>query len=117
MEQLEYLTGGGITHGFDTRTTATGALRVAGDVRTGRGLAAPRGRGPARGLPLGRPGAAREVRDAAHRAGLLLETAGVGDEVVEPLPPLTVTDGRTEPGLAVLDEAVAAVAGVRGTAA
>ncbi|CAL9412094.1 Diaminobutyrate--2-oxoglutarate transaminase [Streptomyces sp. enrichment culture] len=81
------------------------------------GLPAPRGRGPAWGLPLDHPGAAREVCDAAHRAGLLLETAGLQDEVVRLLPPLTVTDGRMERGLVVLDEAVAAVAGARGTAA
>ncbi|MFC8494130.1 hypothetical protein ACFUJU_25740 [Streptomyces sp. NPDC057235] len=51
--------------------------------------------------------------DAAYRAGLLLETAGLQEEVVKLLPPLTVTDGQLERGLAVLDEAVAAVAGVR----
>jgi hypothetical protein len=38
---------------------------------------ASRRHGPASGLPCGRPGAAREVRDAVHpQAGLLLETAG-----------------------------------------
>ncbi|WP_333772578.1 aspartate aminotransferase family protein [Streptomyces sp. IBSBF 3136] len=78
------------------------------------GLAAPRGRGLAWGLPLDeRPGAAQEVCDAAFRAGLLLETAGLKGEVVKLLPPLTVTDGQLERGLAVLDEAVAAVARVR----
>ncbi|MET9953856.1 aspartate aminotransferase family protein [Streptomyces sp. NPDC006339] len=74
------------------------------------GLSAPRGRGLAWGLVLDRPGAAREVCDAAYRAGLLLETAGLQDEVVKLLPPLTVTDGQMERGLAVLDEAVATVA-------
>ncbi|MFG2717897.1 aminotransferase class III-fold pyridoxal phosphate-dependent enzyme [Streptomyces sp. NPDC048416] len=77
------------------------------------GLAAPRGRGLAWGLPLDRPGAAREVCDAAYRAGLLLETAGLQEEVVKLLPPLTVTDSQVERGLALLDHAVAAVAGVR----
>ncbi|MEU6811671.1 aspartate aminotransferase family protein [Streptomyces sp. NPDC046831] len=73
------------------------------------GLAAPRGRGLAWGLPLDRPGAAREVCDAAYRAGLLLETAGLEEEVVKLLPPLTVTDGQLERGLAILNEAVAEV--------
>ncbi|MEU5256803.1 aspartate aminotransferase family protein [Streptomyces longwoodensis] len=78
------------------------------------GLAAPRGRGLAWALPLDRPGAAQEICDAAYRAGLLVETAGLAGEVVKLLPPLTVTDGQLERGLAVLDEAVAAVAGARG---
>lgn len=77
------------------------------------GLAGPRGRGLAWGLPMDRPGAAREVCDAAYRAGLLLETAGPQDEVVKLLPPLTVAEGQLEQGLAILDEAVAAVSGTR----
>lgn len=77
------------------------------------GLAAPRGRGLAWGLPFDRPGAAREVCDAAYRAGLLLETAGAQHDVVKLLPPLTVTDAQLEQGRAILDEAVTAVAGVR----
>lgn len=81
------------------------------------GLAAPRGRGLAWGLPLDRPGAAQGVCDTAYRAGMLVETAGLKDEVVKLLPPLTVTDGQLERGLAVLDEAVDTVVGVRGPAA
>ncbi|MFD3534193.1 aminotransferase class III-fold pyridoxal phosphate-dependent enzyme [Streptomyces sp. NPDC058664] len=71
------------------------------------GLSAPRGRGLAWGFPMDRPGAARDVCDAAFRAGLLLETAGPQDEVVELLPPLSVAEGQLEQGLEILDEAVA----------
>ncbi|WP_432087365.1 aspartate aminotransferase family protein [Streptomyces sp. bgisy095] len=97
------------------RTTALGVRVHRSLTATARrhGLAGPRGRGLAWGLPFDRPGAAREVCDAAYRAGLLLETAGAQDEVVKLLPPLTVTDGQVEHGLEVLDEAVASVVGVR----
>lgn len=71
------------------RTTALGERVHTSPTRTARptgrpphGPAAPRGRGPARGLPLDRPGAARQVCDTAYRAGLLLTTAGRRDEAV-----------------------------------
>ncbi|MFF8830841.1 aspartate aminotransferase family protein [Streptomyces sp. NPDC015131] len=100
---------------LQARTTALGERVGRALARTARrhGLGAPRGRGLVWGLPFDRPGAAREVCDAAFRAGLLLETAGPGDEVVKLLPPLTVADGQVERGLAILDEAVAAVVGER----
>ncbi|WP_256107733.1 aspartate aminotransferase family protein [Streptomyces sp. ODS05-4] len=83
------------------------------DTAQRHGLRGPRGRGLAWGLPMDRPGAARDVCDTAFRAGLLLETAGPQDEVVKLLPPLTVAEDQLAQGLAILDEAVAAVAGDR----
>ncbi|MFJ4030966.1 aminotransferase class III-fold pyridoxal phosphate-dependent enzyme [Streptomyces griseoluteus] len=80
--------------------------------RRADGLRGPCGRGLAWGLSMDRPGAAREVCDAAFRAGLLLETAGPQEEVAKLLPPLTVAVDHLEQGLAILDEAVA-VAGAR----
>ncbi|MEU5282088.1 aminotransferase class III-fold pyridoxal phosphate-dependent enzyme [Streptomyces asoensis] len=104
---------------LEARTEVLGerVRRALTDTARRHRLAAPRGRGLVWGLPLKRPGAARAVCDAAYRAGLLLETAGLRDEVVKLLPPLTVTEGQLERGLSVLDESVAAVVGVRNPAA
>ncbi|MEU5137552.1 aspartate aminotransferase family protein [Streptomyces californicus] len=81
------------------------------------GLPAPRGRGLAWGLPVNHPGGAREVCDAAYRAGLLLETAGPNDDVVKLLPPLTVTERQLEHGLSILDDALTGAAKMRELAA
>nr|WP_268245689.1 aminotransferase class III-fold pyridoxal phosphate-dependent enzyme [Streptomyces ruber] len=100
---------------LEARTAALGE-RVGGTLaRTAHryGLPAPRGLGLAWALPFDRPGAAREVCDAAYRSGLLLETAGPYDEVAKLLPPLTVTDEQLTHGLDTLDAAVASVAGAR----
>ncbi|MGY5060833.1 Helicase associated domain protein [Streptomyces sp. 900105755] len=101
------------------RTTKLGerAGRALAETARRYGLPAPRLRGLAWGLPFDRPGAAREVCDAAYRAGLLLETAGPRDEVVKLLPPLTVADGQLAQGLGILGEAVASVVGHRALAA
>ncbi|MFD8845647.1 aminotransferase class III-fold pyridoxal phosphate-dependent enzyme, partial [Streptomyces pseudogriseolus] len=104
---------------LQARTTASG--EKVGRALTGLaqryGLPAPRGRGPACGLPFDRPGAAREVWRAAYRAGLLVETAGPQDEVVKILPPLTIGYEQSEKGLGILDEAIASTAGRRAVAA
>jgi diaminobutyrate-2-oxoglutarate transaminase len=52
---------------------------------------------------------ARKVSFAAFERGLLVETAGPGDEVVKLLPPLTVTDAEVDRGLELLTDAVHAV--------
>ncbi|WP_411104866.1 diaminobutyrate--2-oxoglutarate transaminase [Streptomyces sp. cmx-4-9] len=100
---------------LEARTAALGRQVERALTQTARryGLNAPRGRGLAWGLPFDRPGAAREVCDAAYRNGLLLETAGPQDDVVKLLPPLTVAQGQLDRGLAVLDGAVAAMVGIR----
>ncbi|CAL9328445.1 hypothetical protein [Streptomyces sp. enrichment culture] len=103
----------------ENRTTALGERVRRAPTETARrpGPAAPRGRGPAESLPFDRPGAAREVCDAAHRDGLLLKTAGPHDEAAKVLPPLTVADEHRKRGLGMLDEAVAPVVGRRTLAA
>ncbi|WP_369181855.1 diaminobutyrate--2-oxoglutarate transaminase [Streptomyces mutabilis] len=104
---------------LEDRTMALGERvgRALADTARRYGLPAPRGRGLAWGLPFGRPGAAREVCDAAYRGGLLVETAGPNDEVAKVLPPLTVADGQLERGLGILDESVASTVGRRTLAA
>jgi diaminobutyrate-2-oxoglutarate transaminase len=52
---------------------------------------------------------ARKVAFAAFERGLLVETAGPGDEVIKLLPPLTVTDAEVDRGLELLTDAVHAV--------
>ncbi|MEV2216159.1 aspartate aminotransferase family protein [Streptomyces sp. NPDC050997] len=104
---------------LEARTIALGdrVAHALADTARRHGLPAPRGRGLAWGLPFDRPGAAREVCDAAYRGGLLVETAGAHDEVAKVLLPLTVADEQLEQGLGVLDESVASVAGRRTLAA
>ncbi|MEU9028634.1 aminotransferase class III-fold pyridoxal phosphate-dependent enzyme [Streptomyces sp. NPDC048383] len=93
----------------EARTTALGGQvgHAFAETACRHGLPAPRGCGLARGLPFIRPGTAREVCDAAFRNGLLLETAGVHDQVVKLRPPLTAAAGQLERGLKLIDRAVA----------
>ncbi|WP_440899348.1 diaminobutyrate--2-oxoglutarate transaminase [Actinosynnema sp.] len=84
-----------------------GALAVAHP----SGVAQVRGRGLVWGVAFREPDAARRVAAEAFARGLLVETSGSLDEVVKLLPPLTSTNDELEEGLAVLDEAVAAVVG------
>jgi predicted acetylornithine/succinylornithine family transaminase len=62
-----------------------------------------RGRGLMLALDVGRP--AGEVVDAAFERGVLLCTAG--PETIRITPPLTITPGELESGLAVLEEVLA----------
>ena len=74
----------------------------------GRGIHI-RGRGMLLGIGWTDPALAREVSEAAYERGLVIETAGATDEVLKLLPPLTIGDGELSQGLAILDEAIAAV--------
>jgi diaminobutyrate-2-oxoglutarate transaminase len=49
------------------------------------------------------------VSSAAFERGLLVETAGPGDEVLKLLPPLTTSDDEIDQGLALLADAVQTV--------
>jgi len=69
----------------------------------------PRGVGMAHGLAFEDGELAGRVRDAAFDRGLLVETAGPDSKVVKLLPPLTVTDGELNHGLALLAGAVRAI--------
>jgi diaminobutyrate-2-oxoglutarate transaminase len=69
----------------------------------------PRGRGMAHGLAFEHSGLADKVSSRAFECGLLMETCGEAGEVVKLLPPLTITDGELDQGLALLGEAVQGV--------
>jgi diaminobutyrate-2-oxoglutarate transaminase len=64
-----------------------------------------RGRGLVAGLVLGSGAQADAVSAACFEAGLIVETCGPQGEVVKLLPPLTVSHGELEQGLALLDRA------------
>ncbi|WP_419469481.1 diaminobutyrate--2-oxoglutarate transaminase [Cellulosimicrobium cellulans] len=68
-----------------------------------------KGRGLARGVQLPDGDLAGTVCAEAFARGLLVETSGPSGEVVKLLPPLTLTDAELRRGLAVLDDALAAV--------
>ena len=69
-----------------------------------------RGRGFVWGLECRRPGAAGEIAQECYKRGLLIETAGVDDEVLKFLAPLTIQVEDLAWGLDIIDEAAAAVA-------
>ncbi|GAA1284977.1 diaminobutyrate--2-oxoglutarate transaminase [Pseudonocardia aurantiaca] len=69
----------------------------------------PKGRGLARGLSFSQPELAAKTCAAAFERGLLMETSGPSDEVMKIMPPLTITEGELDDGLAVVGEAIRAV--------
>ncbi|MER7864606.1 diaminobutyrate--2-oxoglutarate transaminase [Amycolatopsis japonica] len=68
-----------------------------------------KGRGLARGIEFANGDLAGKVCAAAFERGLLMETSGPDGEVMKVLPPLTLTDDELTKGLAIIDEAVAAI--------
>lgn len=66
-----------------------------------------RGRGLIQGLRLGHAGLSSRVSRAAFELGLIIETAGPGDEVLKLLPPLVIDDASLERGLQILESALA----------
>jgi diaminobutyrate-2-oxoglutarate transaminase len=68
-----------------------------------------RGRGLAQGLVFEQGELARKVSSVAFERGLLVETAGPGDEVIKLLPSLTATEAEIDQGLAILADAVRTV--------
>ncbi|HEX4223965.1 MAG TPA: aminotransferase class III-fold pyridoxal phosphate-dependent enzyme, partial [Pseudonocardiaceae bacterium] len=69
-----------------------------------------KGRGLARGLAFDSGELARKVCTTAFERGLLMETAGPNGEVAKLMPALTITDEELDQGLAILREAVLAIA-------
>jgi diaminobutyrate-2-oxoglutarate transaminase len=65
-----------------------------------------RGRGLANALVFERPEVARQVCRRAFGLGLLVETAGLDDQVVKLFPALTVSESDLDRGLEMLAEAV-----------
>ena len=68
-----------------------------------------RGRGMIQGLVSEDEGLAVEICQEAFENGLVMETAGVDDQVAKIMPPLTIDDLTLEKGLQTLVEAAARV--------
>ncbi|TVS13948.1 MAG: diaminobutyrate--2-oxoglutarate transaminase [Wenzhouxiangella sp.] len=70
-----------------------------------------RGRGLIQGIEFADPAIAAECSKEAFARGLIVETAGVDDQVLKLLPPLMIPDEDLEAGLKILEEAVVAAVG------
>lgn len=70
-----------------------------------------RGRGLLTGIAFPDASAAGKIATAAYECGLLVETSGPEDEVLKTMPPLTISSEELARGIAVLEEATAAVLG------
>jgi len=75
-----------------------------------------RGRGFIWGLECGAPGAAGKISSACFERGLIMETAGIDDQVLKFLAPLTIEDADLQHGLDIVADAAAEVAGRIGNA-
>jgi diaminobutyrate-2-oxoglutarate transaminase len=69
-----------------------------------------RGRGLIQGIEFADADVAAECSAEAFKRGLIIETAGVDDQVLKLLPPLMISDEDLEAGLKMLEESVRAVA-------
>lgn len=69
-----------------------------------------RGRGLIQGIEFADPGLAAECSKQAFEQGLIIETAGVDDQVLKLLPPLMIPDADLESGLRIIETVVTAVA-------
>ena len=74
-----------------------------------------RGRGMIQGLVSEEEGLAVDICQEAFQNGLVMETAGVDDQVAKIMPPLTIDDLTLEKGLQTLVEAAARVIKKRGS--
>ncbi|MEW6152387.1 MAG: diaminobutyrate--2-oxoglutarate transaminase [Actinomycetota bacterium] len=66
-----------------------------------------RGRGMLQGIACTPPDLGSKVTRAAFERGVIIETSGVESQTIKLLPPLVISDGELEEGLAVLDLAIA----------
>lgn len=69
-----------------------------------------RGRGFIQGLDCEASGAAEAISAACFERGLIMETAGIDDQVLKFLAPLTIDEADLLKGLDIIDEAAAEVA-------
>jgi diaminobutyrate-2-oxoglutarate transaminase len=69
-----------------------------------------RGRGLIQGIEFADTEIAAECSAEAFKRGLIIETAGIDDQVLKLLPPLMIPDADLEAGLTIMEEAVRAVA-------
>ncbi len=75
-----------------------------------------RGRGLIQGLAFKGNDMAGKISAAAFERGLVIETAGAGDDVLKLLPPLTTSDADLEKGLGIISESVSEVLAKRSAA-
>lgn len=66
-----------------------------------------RGRGLMLGIAFSKGGVAERAAAECFKRGLIIETAGIDDEVLKLLPSLTITDDELAEGLDIIREAVA----------
>lgn len=69
-----------------------------------------RGRGFIWGMDCGAAGAAAKISQACFQRGLIMETAGIDDQVLKFLAPLTIDPADLEHGLDIVEESAAEVA-------
>ncbi len=69
-----------------------------------------RGRGLIQGIEFADTEMAAECSAEAFKRGLIIETAGIDDQVLKLLPPLMIPDADLDAGLTIVEEAVRAVA-------
>ncbi|NBB93856.1 MAG: diaminobutyrate--2-oxoglutarate transaminase [Gammaproteobacteria bacterium] len=69
-----------------------------------------RGRGFIQGIAFENAELAGKVSEECFKHGLVIETAGIDDQVLKLLPPLTISDEDLEKGLSIIEEAVTKVA-------
>ncbi len=69
-----------------------------------------RGRGLIQGIAFENAELAEKASAEAFKRGLIIETAGMEDQVLKLLPPLIISDEDLEKGLDIIEEAVIAVA-------
>ncbi|RKL66275.1 diaminobutyrate--2-oxoglutarate transaminase [Salipaludibacillus neizhouensis] len=65
-----------------------------------------RGRGLMQGLVCDIEGLTNTITATAFEKGLISETAGMNDEVIKVMPPLTIDDEALDKGLAILEESI-----------
>ncbi|MBM7570878.1 diaminobutyrate--2-oxoglutarate transaminase [Aquibacillus albus] len=65
-----------------------------------------RGRGLMQGLVCDVDGLADAICCSAFEKGLILETAGIDDQVIKVMPPLNIDDKALDEGLAILEESI-----------
>ena len=70
-----------------------------------------RGRGLIQGIAFDDAELASKASAECFELGLVIETAGIDDQVLKLLPPLTISDEDLEKGLSIIEEAVSKVAG------
>jgi diaminobutyrate-2-oxoglutarate transaminase len=93
------------------RKAATVTERLTALIRKIPVTAELRGRGLIQGIEFADGEIAAECSAEAFKHGLIIETAGVDDQVLKLLPPLMIPDADLEAGLEILEKAVQTVAG------